>query len=74
MEEIEKYRALIKMIDSRKAISPGMEPLVLKAYRDIFGDDENVKAWESCRCPGYSKLFYSQLKLKLNEHDRQKQM
>jgi hypothetical protein len=70
MKDITKYENLIKMIDSRKSISPSLEPLVLKAYIDIFGYDDNVKGYRDCNCPSYFKLFYSQLKLKLNDAER----
>ena len=67
---IEKYSSLIKMIDARKSISPSLEPLLIKAYRDVFGDDDNFKGYVACKCPSYMKLFYSSLKIKLNDYER----
>lgn len=67
---IERYSALIKMIDVRKSIPPSLEPLVIKAYRDVFGDDDNFKGYVQCKCPSYIKLFYSSLKIKLNDYER----
>lgn len=68
--KIQKYKSLIKMIDVRKSIPPSLEPLVIKAYRDVFGDDDNVKGYVQCKCPSYIKLFYSSLKIKLNDAER----
>jgi hypothetical protein len=70
MKDIKKYENLIKMVDARKGIPPSLEPLVLKAYTDIFGYDENVKGYADCKCPSYFKLMYSSLKLKLNDYER----
>lgn len=69
---IEKYSALIKMIDARKSIPPSLEPLVIKAYRDVFGDDDNVKGYIACKCPSYTKLFYTELKKELLTYERRK--
>jgi len=70
---IEKYKDLIKMIDARKGIPPSLEPLLLRAYTDIFGYDENVKGYVDCKCPSYFKLMYSELKKKLNDYERRLQ-
>ena len=67
---IEKYKDLIKMIDVRKGIPPSLEPLVVRAYEDIFGRDENFEGWVRCKCPSYVKLFYTELKIKLNNYER----
>ncbi len=68
---IEKYKDLIHMIDARKGISPSLEPMVLRAYKDIFGDDDNFKGYIACKCPSYIKLFYTELKKKLNTYERE---
>lgn len=67
---IEKYKDLIKMIDARKGIPPSLEPLVVRAYMEIFGDNDNMKGYIQCKCPSYIKLFYTELKLKLNDYER----
>lgn len=72
MKDIKKYENLIKMVDARGGIPPSLEPLILRAYTDIFGYDENVKGYVDCKCPSYFKLMYSQLKLKLNDYERGK--
>jgi hypothetical protein len=69
---IQDHKDLIKMIDARKAIPPSLEPMLVKAYKDVFGQDENLRGYISCKCPSYMKLFYSNLKLKLNEYERNK--
>jgi hypothetical protein len=60
------------MIDARKGIPPSLEPMLVKAYKNVFGEDENFRGYVSCKCPSYMKLFYSNLKLKLNEYERNK--
>ena len=70
MKDITKYENLIKMVDARGGIPPSLEPLILKAYIDIFGNDENVKGYIQCKCTSYFKLMYSQLKIKLNNYER----
>ena len=70
MKDISKYKDLIHMIDARRGIPPALEPLVLRAYTDIFGHDDNVKGYIQCKCTSYFKLMYSSLKLKLNEYER----
>ena len=70
MSDILKYKDLIKMIDARKSIPPSLEPMVIRAYKDIFGEDEHFKGYLDCKCPSYVKLFYSSLKLKLNDYER----
>ncbi len=67
---IEKYSALIKMIDARKAIPPILEPKVIEAYLDIFGLTEDFKGYVQCKCVSYIKLFYTELKKKLNDYER----
>lgn len=67
---IEKYKDLIKMVDARGGIPPALEPLILRAYIDIFGHDDNVKGYTNCKCVSYIKLFYTELKLKLNDAER----
>lgn len=67
---IEKYKDLIKMVDARGGIPPALEPLILRAYTDIYGYDDNVKGYVDCKCPSYFKLMYSQLKIKLNIYER----
>lgn len=67
---IERYKDLIKMIDARKGIPPSLEPMLIKAYKDVFGNDDNFKGYVDCKCPSYMKLFYTELKLKLNDYER----
>ena len=67
---IEKYKDLIKMVDARGGIPPALEPLILRAYIDIFGHDDNVKGYIECKCTSYFRLMYSQLKIKLNDAER----
>lgn len=68
-----KYQNLIKMVDARGGIPPSLEPLILKAYIDIFGKDDNVKGYTNCKCVSYIKLFYTELKIKLNDAERRLQ-
>jgi hypothetical protein len=70
MSDILKFKDLIKMIDARKGIPPSLEPMVVRAYMEIFGNNENMKGYISCKCPSYIKLFYTELKLKLNDYER----
>ena len=70
MKDIMKYKDLIKMVDARGGIPPALEPLILKAYIDIFGKDENVEGYIQCKCTSYFKLMYSELKKKLNNYER----
>lgn len=67
---IERYKDLIKLVDARGGVPPAMEPLILKAYLDIFGADDNFKGYVKCKCVSYFKLMYSQLKIKLNDYER----
>jgi hypothetical protein len=73
MTDIFKYKDLIKMVDARGGIPPSLEPLILRAYTDIFGHDENVKGYVACKCTSYFKLMYSELKKKLNDYERRLQ-
>lgn len=70
MKDISKYKDLIHMIDARRGIPPSLEPLILKAYIDIFGHDDNVKGYVACKCVSYFKIMYSELKKKLNNYER----
>ena len=70
MKDIMKYKDLIKMVDARGGIPPSLEPLILKAYIDIFGKDDNVEGYIQCKCTSYFKLMYSELKKKLNNYER----
>jgi hypothetical protein len=67
---IEKHKDLIRMIDARKAIPPSLEPLVVRAYEEVFGRDENFEGWVKCKCPSYVKLFYTELKKQLLIYER----
>jgi hypothetical protein len=73
MKDITKYKDLIKMVDARGGIPPALEPLILKAYTDMFGYDDNVKGYANCKCTSYFKLMYSELKKKLNDYERRLQ-
>jgi hypothetical protein len=70
MKDIMKYKDLIKMVDARGGIPPALEPLVVRAYMDIFGNNENMNGYIQCKCVSYIKLFYTELKLKLNDYER----
>ena len=67
---IEKYKDLIHLLDSRSGIPPLYETKVVEAYVDIFGKTSDFKTWQNCRCPSSIRLFYSELKKKLNEYER----
>jgi len=69
---IEKYKDLIHMIDARRAVPPILEPKVVEAYLAVFGRTEDFKGYVACRCTSYIKLFYSSLKIKLNDYERKK--
>ena len=67
---IEKYKDLIRMIDSRKGIPPILESKVVSAYLEIFGKTDDWQGYIECRCPAYVKLFYTELKKQLLNYER----